>query len=53
MTEEEIMRCFDVTLKTEGSNRGSQLEPQGCTTGQLARTGMHKHSLYKLVAHAQ
>lgn len=24
MTEEEIMRCFDVTQKTEGSNKGSQ-----------------------------
>lgn len=25
MTEEEIMRCFDVTQKTEGFNIGSQL----------------------------
>lgn len=34
------MRRFEVTRKTEGSNKGSQLALRVCTTGQLA----HKHA---------
>lgn len=54
MTEEEIMRCFDVTRKTEGSNKGSQLVLRGCTTGQLAHLHTHSNTQhYILVAHVQ
>ncbi len=37
------MRCFDVTRKTEGSNKGSQLVLRSCTTGQLALLHTHTH----------
>ena len=38
------MRCFDMTRKTEGSKKGSQLVLRGCTTGQLALTHTHTHT---------
>lgn len=37
------MRCFDVTRKTEGSKKGSQLALCGCTTGQLANMHIPTH----------
>lgn len=53
MTEAEIMRCFDVTRKTEGSNKGSQLALRGCTTGHPARARLTPSHIGAQTAHVK